>query len=255
MEAKATVTLSRSMLSLLGAVCLLAIILTLVRVLLPAVPQDPSYHQFADQRQWLGVPHAADVLSNLVFALVGFVAVARLLSNRRPRFSPATEAGMWCVAVGLICTSIGSAWYHRDPTDSTLFWDRLPMTLVFAGVLGTALSQRIGNNAGRTAIALLVPLGIATVVYWKTTADLSLYLALQFGGIGALVLLLVSTRNDDDPVRWVWVVAWYVLAKMAEAADQGIWNATHGLIAGHALKHLLAAAAGAAVLWPLRARC
>jgi hypothetical protein len=38
---------------------------------------------------------------------------------------------------------------------------------------------------------------------------------------------------------------------VAEFADQGIWDATRGLIAGHTLKHLLAAAAGAAALWPL----
>ena len=74
---------------------------------MPAVAQDPSYHRFADQRQWLGVPNAADVLSNLAFALVGLVGVVRLASPRRPRFSPATEAGMWCVALGLVCHGDG----------------------------------------------------------------------------------------------------------------------------------------------------
>jgi hypothetical protein len=88
-------------------------------------------------------------------------------------------------------------------------------------------------------------------VYWKMTGDLSLYLTLQLGGIAGLLLLLLLTRKGDDSVPWVWVVAWYVLAKVAEFADQGIWDATRGLIAGHTLKHLLAAAAGAAALWPL----
>ena len=59
------------------------------------------------------------------------------------------------------------------------------MTLVFAGVLGTAIAQRVdGHDAGRSSLALLVPLGIASVVYWKVTGDLSLYVALQLGGIG-----------------------------------------------------------------------
>jgi hypothetical protein len=219
--------------------------------MLPAIPQNPTYHQFADQRQWLHVPHAADSLSNIAFALVGFVGLVRLVSRRRPRFSPATEAGLWCIALGLVCTATGSAWYHLDPTDATLVWDRLPMTLVFAGVLGAAIAQRVGSDVGRVCLTLLIPLGIASVVYWKVTGDLSLYLTLQFGGIGGLLLLLLLTRRAEDSFPWAWVVAWYVLAKLAEVADQEIWDATRGLIAGHTLKHLLAAAAGAAALWPL----
>src|SRR5262245_36918451 len=74
-------------------------------VLLPRLAQDPAYHGFADQRPWLGVPHAADVLSNLAFALVGIDAIARLVSSGRSRFAPATEAGMWCAAIGLIGTA------------------------------------------------------------------------------------------------------------------------------------------------------
>lgn len=224
-----------------------------VWAMLPVIAQDPSYHQFADQRQWLRVPRAADSLSNAAFALVGLVGLVRLLSRRRPRFSPATEAGMWCIALGLVCTAAGSAWYHIDPSDATLVWDRLPMTLVFAGVLGTAIAQRVGSAVGRAVLALLVPLGIVSVVYWKMTGDLSLYLTVQLGGISGLLLLLLLTRKGDDSFPWAWVVAWYVLAKVAEFADHGIWDATSGLIAGHTLKHLLAAAAGAAALWPLRA--
>jgi hypothetical protein len=50
-------------------------------------------------------------------------------------FAPATDAGLWCIALGLVLTAIGSAWYHRDPNNATLVWDRLP-DAVFAGVLG-----------------------------------------------------------------------------------------------------------------------
>ena len=216
--------------------------------------QDPVYHQFADQRQWLGVPNAADVLSNLAFALVGVVGVVRLASHRRLHFVPATEAGMWCIAVGLVLTAMGSAWYHLAPSNATLFWDRLPMTLVFAGVVGTALAQRVGSKVGHRSLAFLVPIGMASVVYWRITGDLSLYVALQLGGIGMLLLLLFISRRGEDPFPWAWVIAWYVLAKAAEAADKAIWDVTGGVIAGHTLKHLLAAAAVAAALWPLRAK-
>ncbi len=220
-------------------------------VLLPKIAQDPRYHGFADQRQWLGIPHAADVLSNLAFALVGVVGIARLASAQRSRFAPATESGMWCVAVGLVGTAAGSAWYHLDPSNASLFWDRLPMTLVFAGVVGTALAQRVRGHPGRWGVSVLVVFGVASVVYWKLTGDLSLYVALQFGGIVMLLWLLVATDKKNDPFPWAWVIAWYALAKAAEALDWGIWDATHGLVAGHTLKHLLAAMAAAAALWPL----
>ena len=220
-------------------------------VLLPRIVQDSGYHGFADQRAWLGIPHAADVLSNLAFALVGVVAVARLLSARRTRFAPATESGMWCVAVGLLGTAAGSAWYHLEPSNASLFWDRLPMTLVFAGVLGAALAQRVPGAAARYGLPLLAALGAATVVYWKATGDLSPYMTLQLGGILMLLVLLVATRKGSDPFPWAWVIAWYALAKVLESFDRGIWDVTGGIVAGHALKHLAAAAASAAALWPL----
>lgn len=223
-------------------------------VLLPKIAQDPRYHGFADQRRWLGIPNAADVLSNLAFALVGVVGMARLLSGRRARFAPATEAGMWCIAVGLVGTAAGSAWYHLEPSNASLFWDRLPMTLVFAGILGTALAQRVRGHPARWALPLLVAFGAASVVYWKSTGDLSPYVTLQLGGIVLLLWLLVATDRRSDPFPWGWVVAWYALAKAAEALDWGIWNVTGGIVAGHALKHLLAAMASAAALWPLVSR-
>ena len=238
-----------------GGVVVAAIALILVASLLaPRIPQDQSYHGFADQRTLLGVPNGADVLSNLAFALVGIFGLAGLLSHRRLRFNASTEAGLWLIAVGIIGTAVGSAWYHLNPTNATLFWDRLPMTVVFAGVIGAATSQRLGEDAGRWVLAVLPLLGIASVAYWASTGDLSLYLLLQFGGIATLLALLVLARDRSDPLPWLWVIVFYVAAKVLETGDRAIWDATHGLVAGHALKHLLAAAAVAAALWPLLVR-
>ena len=161
---------------------------------------------------------------------------------------------MWCVAVGLLGTAAGSAWYHLDPSNASLFWDRLPMTLLFAGVLGTALAQRVPGDAKRFGLPVLIVVGAATVVYWRMTGDLSPYMALQLGGILMLLALLVVTDKGGDPFPWAWVVAWYAFAKVLEIFDRAIWDATGGFVAGHALKHLAAAAASAAALWPLFAQ-
>jgi len=221
---------------------------------MPAIAQDPHYHAFADQRTWLGVAHAADVLSNLAFLAVGVFGIAALVSTRRERSTRATEAGLWCVAIGFVGTAIGSAWYHIAPNDTTLAWDRLPMTVIFTGILGTAIAQRVGENVARVALAVVFELGVASIAYWRFTGDLSLYLVLQYGGIAALLLLLLTTRRRDDPLAWWWLLAWYALAKIAEAADGAVWDATGGIIAGHMLKHVFAAVGGCALFRPLRAQ-
>jgi hypothetical protein len=219
---------------------------------IPAVPQDPAYHRFADQRRWLGIDNAANVLSNAAFLLVGLYGMIGLASGRRPAFSDATRAGLWCAALGFCLTALGSAWYHADPTDAALAWDRLPMTLIFTGLLGIAIAQRLGANVARVSLAVTFELGVASVAYWHVTGNLAPYLLLQYGGFAALLVLLLATHRDSDPFPWWWVIGWYALAKAFEVADGWIWGATDGLLAGHALKHLSAAAAGAAAFHPLR---
>ena len=40
-------------------------------ILSPPMAQDPAYHDFADQRTLLGIPHMWNVMSNLPFAVLG----------------------------------------------------------------------------------------------------------------------------------------------------------------------------------------
>src|SRR5262245_63120081 len=89
--------------------------------LLPPIPQDPSYHQFADQRTLLGIPHFWNVVSNLPFVLVGAIGLWQFGRDR----------ASFVLFLGVFLTGFGSAYYHWDPNDDTLFWDRLPMALTF----------------------------------------------------------------------------------------------------------------------------
>ena len=122
--------------------------------LVPAVQQDPAYHRFADQRRWMSITNAADVLSYLAFLAVGLWSLARLSSGRGRKLSQASQAGLWCTALGLCLTALGSSWYHLEPSDARLVWDRVPMTLIFAGLLGMAIAQRLGERVGRVASPL-----------------------------------------------------------------------------------------------------
>ena len=98
-------------------------IVTLLALLpLPPLLQDQNYHQFADQRELFGVPNFWNVVSNLPFIAVGVIGLAQF---RR-------DATTFVLFAGLFLTGFGSSYYHLNPNDGTLFWDRLPMTLCFA---------------------------------------------------------------------------------------------------------------------------
>ena len=114
-------------------------------LLLPPISQDQNYHDFADQRTVLGIPHFWNVVSNLPFIAVG---VAGIRSSRR---NPA----IFVLFLGILMTGFGSSYYHLDPNDYTLFWDRLPMSI---GFHGHSCDGRRGapelEGRGRSAVAV-----------------------------------------------------------------------------------------------------
>jgi Ceramidase len=211
--------------------------------LLPVIPQPQSYHAFANTRAWLGIPNAADTLSNLPFVFVGILGL-RYLRRSALASSSATIRGLFFTFLGFLLTGIGSAWYHLSPDDSRLLWDRLPMTIAFAGVAGAIFALRVSERSGDVLLALMLITGPASLVYWQVTGDLSMYGVVQFGTLALLLGVLLAAKNPDDPFPWFLLFGWYVLAKIFETADVLVWRATDGLVSGHTLKHLAAAAGG-----------
>ena len=57
--------------------------------MLPRLPQDPCYHDFADQRGVWGIPHFWNVVSNLPLVIVGAIGLWVL---RRPLRAPTSVA-------------------------------------------------------------------------------------------------------------------------------------------------------------------
>jgi hypothetical protein len=223
--------------------------------LLPRVPQDPAYHRFADARVFLGIPNALNVLSNLPFLFLGplgFLTLAR--SARTSRLVPEARLGYSVFFAGVFLTGLGSAYYHWAPDNQTLVWDRLPMTLAFAGFLCALVAERVSLRWGRNLVAPLVLAGIASVLYWRATelrgaGDLRPYALMQFGPIVLLPILLLLFPNPfPTPGRRAgWLPAafvFYALAKVFEHWDAALL-ALGGIASGHTLKHL---AAGLSVL-------
>ena len=220
---------------------------------LPPIPQDLSYHTFADDRTMLGIPNFQNVASNLPFLVVGGLGL-RLLLRRdavRPGGPVLEPAERWPLVVlfaGVLLTGFGSSWYHLAPDNDRLVWDRLPMTVAFMGFFASMIAERIGVRAGTWLLGPLVWLGFASVLNWhmgeqRDAGDLRLYGFVQFYPLVTIPLMLYLfparyTRSGDVIIA----LAWYFLAKVLEAGpvDRGLYDMGH-LTSGHALKHLAAA--------------
>jgi hypothetical protein len=220
-------------------------------LLMPVIRQPQEYHAFADQRAFLGIPHAADVISNLALVAAGLFGLWRTQRTSRPLL-PITRASLVVSFAGMALSGFGSIWYHLSPTDVTLVWDRLPMTIAFAGVYGAMFAERISARAGLAILLIALVVGPASVVHWAVSGNLSLYLVVQFGLVAGVLLLLVVTRGGPEALPWGMLLFWYVIAKVAETADASLWNATGGVVAGHMVKHVAAAIGGFAIALALR---
>jgi hypothetical protein len=236
-----------------------AVVIAIVAVLLPPIPQPAAYHNFADQRGWLGIPNFGDVVSNVPFAVVGLCGLIFLPKWRPATFSDPRERWLYVVMfAGLILTASGSAYYHLAPGNARLVWDRIPIMIVFMALLAAVIAERVSVVAGLWLFPVLEAAGIGSVLLWRAGelqghGDLRFYAAVQVYAILVLLLMLLFpakyTRGSDFAV----VVGFYVLAKILEEADRQVFALGH-IVSGHTLKHLAAAAAGYWILRMLQKR-
>jgi hypothetical protein len=225
------------------------------------IPQESGYHRFADTRTLMGIPNAANVLSNLAFIVAGALGLVLLARPGSRGASPNRRAEIpyFVFFSGVFLTGFGSAYYHWAPDNPRLFWDRLPMTLAFTSLFVGVIGERASSRWAARLLLPLLLLGAASVLYWRWTeaeghGDLRLYVLVQYGLIVALgmTLLLFPSRSEAS-LSFLWVAAAYVLAKVCELLDAPIFRAT-GFISGHTLKHILAGVAAALLWWMLAAR-
>jgi hypothetical protein len=161
------------------------------------------------------------------------------------------------LSVGVTLVGIGSGYYHWQPSNQTLVWDRLPMTLAFMALFAIVLGEHIALILTRRLLLVLLVLGVLSVVYWRITeqaghGDLRAYILVQFLPILLIPLILLLYPRPGDGALWLALAA-YVIAKLLEQFDVTVY-AHLGVISGHSLKHVAAAAGMAALLLGLRSR-
>lgn len=211
-------------------------------MMLPAIPQPPAYHRFADPRTLLGVPNALNVLSNAPFLLAAAIGLA---ACGRRRFAERPHYAIFFASAGLV--GLGSGYYHLSPDSARLVWDRLPMTAGFMSLLAAVIAERVDLAWGRRLLAPLLAVGVGSVLYWDWTeahgrGDLRPYGLVQFLSLALVLYVLAAFRGRYGDGRMFWAgLGWYALAKLCERFDAEIFAATGEVVSGHSLKHVAAA--------------
>jgi len=227
------------------------ILLTLTGILigllvaLPVISQDKQYHSFADTISLLGISNVMNVLSNIPFVIIGIIG---LVISMKETDSYLPKTAMICFFIAVVLTGFGSAYYHIEPNNTTLVWDRIPMTITFMSLLAMIVSLHINKRWGELLLFPLLVLGIISVVYWFITeqdghGDLRPYIFVQFYPMIAIPLIAFLF-----PIKGVFVkillpmIGFYIVAKCLEHMDDEIYSITNGL-SGHTLKHVFSALA------------
>jgi hypothetical protein len=233
--------------------------LVLVLCLQP-IPQNRSYHNFADQRTLLGVPHCLNVVSNVPFLAVGVLGLCFVLGpdGRRADGPFVLPAERWPYALfflGVGLTAFGSTYYHLAPDNDRLLWDRLPMTVAFMGLVSAVLVERVSPRFGLAFLGPLIAAGLASALYWHWTDDLRFYYLVQFYPMLVLpLLLLLFPPRYTGTVYFFAALGWYLLAKFLETPFDGTIYGLGHTVSGHTLKHLAAAVSAYQVLFMLKRR-
>ena len=170
-----------------------------------------------------------------------------LFSRRTPRGAlPVLRPAYFAFFLGTALLFPGSAYYHLAASDSTLAWDRLPMTLAFMAVFAIIIGEHVSPRLG---IRLLLPLllfGALSVVYWRGTdsgngGDLRLYVLVQYLPMLLIPAIALLYRSALVPTSYLWaLLGSYGVAKALEFLDAPIFRFT-GFVSGHTLKHVAAA--------------
>jgi hypothetical protein len=197
--------------------------------------RGPEFHVYADERGWLGVPYAGDVLSNLPFILVGALGLVR--------------RGPHLVFLGFVLIGLGSGAYHYAPSDATLAFDWLPIVLTLGWLSAALIADRLAPDRFAPIAILATAVAIASVAAWwggggtsSAPGDMRWYITTQATGVVLIGLtalapplagaLAALSRN------WVLAgVAAFLVARGLSRYDRDLLDAIS--VSGHTLKHLV----------------
>lgn len=235
---------------------LLFLLLVAAASLLPAIPQPPAYHRFADVSTCFGIPHCADTLSNLLFVQAGAAALVFLGSRQdRHAFLDRRERLPYVLFfLAVVLVGFASGYYHLAPDNGRLVWDRMAVALALMAWFAAILCERVDIDRGRRLLPVLLLAGVGSAGYWGWSetvgrGDLRAYGLMQLVPFLFVPLLLRFyppryARRHDHAIYAV--LGLYLAALTCDLLDRPIAALT-GFVSGHTLKHVLAAGAACLV--------
>lgn len=253
-----------------GLWLLVAALAGLTWALLPRIPQPLQYHDFADQRACFGMDNCLDTASNALFVLAGLAGLYFLRSTRkghagehpaatqrpfrsdagrRTFIEPREALPYRLFFLATILIGLGSGYYHLDPDNSRLMWDRAAIALAFMAWFVAILCERVSLTAGLRLLPALFAAALGSVIYWgwseaRGIGDLRAYGLMQLYPmlLTPLLLWLYPPRYSGDRDILA-VIGLYLLALLCDLSDRPVFALTGGFVSGHTLKHMIAALA------------
>lgn len=185
------------------------------------VPQ--GYHDFVDKRSLLGIPNFLDVISNLAILLPALY----LLQTRKNK---SLLSNLLILHISLL--AITSGYYHLNPSDKTVFWD------IMSIATGSMIVLLIIINTTTEYNLLLYIFSVFSIIYWKKTGDLRLYLLIYIGV--PLYIIAKYYKNNNLQIYLFIMIFCNILVWLTEFNDHYIYKITNNLVSGHTLKHIFA---------------
>ena len=200
------------------------------------IPQDLRYHAFADTRTILGISNFYDVISNIPFAIVGLFGLCHVYIQRNNK-----NTWSWLILfLSIILVAVGSSYYHLNPNNQSLTWDRLPMAIGFMALFAIVVGDYIYSKLEQWLLLPMCVLGIFSVLYWNITDDLRIYAWVQFFSSGLLLIVIFLYKPNTYETKYlIFAFIFYALSKITEYFDHTIFSGTNDVISGHTIKHLL----------------
>ena len=231
--------------------------MSVLRTLLGPLAQDPAYHAFADDRTLLGIPNFWNVVSSVPFFIVGIWGLVILA--RHPGAVTHLRSAWTMFFVGILVTMFGSGYYHLDPSNASLGWDRLAMVIAFMSLFALVIGEYLSTEWANRLLAPLLLIGVGSVYYWLSTeaqgaGDLRPYALVQFLPMLLIPFIVLLRRGRSDLGPWFGrMIVFYAAAKIFEYYDASVFSVGE-VMSGHAIKHILAALGATSLLLGLYQR-
>lgn len=232
----------------------------------PRYGLDPSDLDYAEALSeggaLLGIRGGFNIASAglITVASLGGIWVVRRAAQRGIVWETGAQASWLVFFAAAALASLVSMVLHASPQLWTLMVMKLLIALSIMGLWNALMIERVDAAIGSRAAPWFYALAVFAVAYWSWTehqgsGDMRLYTACVIYPMMVLPMILSLFPLEAGGGGWL-LLGWaiYLAAKICEALDLPLLDATHGLISGHTFSHLGLALAIGTVAQSIRVR-